>query len=106
LTSGIYLRNELAPPVSNFTVTQIAVSSTVRDLQLNGSASSDPNGQALTYQWFDGGSCPSPSGAITGATAQQTDAGNFNTNQTVTFSLVVTNTGGLSNCASQAVPIQ
>lgn len=103
LTSGIYLRNELAPPVASFSVTQTAVSGGA-DVQLNGSASSDPNGQALSYQWYDSGSCSAPSGALS-ATGQQVDAGDFTANASETFLLVVTDTGGLTNCSPQTVTI-
>ena len=99
LTSGIYLRNELSSPVASFTPTV-----TGHDVQLNGSASSDPNGQALTYQWYSGTGCSSGN-AIAGATTQQYDAGSWATGNQA-FSLKVTNTGGLTSCATQTVTIQ
>ena len=74
LTSGIYLRNEPAAPVADFTPTLITVTPRTRNVQLNGSAASDPQGQALSYQWYSGAACPT-SGLISGATTQQYTAG-------------------------------
>jgi len=95
LTSGIFLRNSLAPPVASFAVSQVNGS-----VQLNGSGSTDPNGQTLSYQWFVDGSA-------TGGTTQQYQfqPGAFASGSTHTFMLTVTNTGGLSNSASQVVTI-
>jgi prepilin-type N-terminal cleavage/methylation domain-containing protein len=98
LTSAVYLRNELAPPVANFVPTKTAVSGGA-DISLNGSLSTDPNGQVLTYQWYEGSSCSSPSVALTGGTTQEFDAGDF-PNGSYSFALLVTNTGGLSTCSS------
>jgi type II secretory pathway pseudopilin PulG len=103
LTSGIYLRNELAQPVAQFTPSKSPVSQGVLDLRLDASPSFDPNGQALSYQWYSGGGCAS---AIAGATTQQYDAGNFSTGTSQTFSLLVTDTGGLTNCQTQNITIQ
>lgn len=109
LTTGIYLRNELAPPTANFTALPTA-NQQGADVLLNGSPSSDPNGQVLTYQWYQGVSCPTPpssaptSGAISGATTQVYDAGEFPAGSQ-TFALAVTNSGGLTNCASQQVSV-
>lgn len=110
LTSGIYLRNELASPSAEFTALPTP-SGQVADIQLNASLSSDPNGQVLSYQWYAGVSCPTPpssapaSGAISGATTQVYDAGQFPAGTKQTFALAVTNTGGLTNCTSQQVTI-
>jgi hypothetical protein len=48
LASGVYLRNQNRPP----TATMIAKGS-VQGLLLNGSLSSDPEGDLLTYCWYD-----------------------------------------------------
>jgi type II secretory pathway pseudopilin PulG len=105
LTSGIFLRNANAPPVSNFTVSQTATGSSTRDVVLNGSGSTDPNGQTLSYQWYNGGSCTAPTSPFSPGNTQVYDAGNFSTGANQTFLLVVTDTAGLTNCSSQTVAI-
>jgi prepilin-type N-terminal cleavage/methylation domain-containing protein len=102
LISGIYLRNELAYPVAQFTPTANPGAHTVT---LDGSASTDPNGQALTYQWYNGGTCSSLPSTVLAATEQYT-AGPYSFPGNQTFELVVANTGGLSKCTSQTVAIQ
>jgi type II secretory pathway pseudopilin PulG len=107
LTSGVYLRNELAPPTAQFSVTKTSETQGT-DIYLNGSTSTDPNGQTLSYQWYQGVTCgpassPPSSGAISGATSQQYDAGTYTSSQT--FALVVTDTGGVTNCESTTVTV-
>jgi prepilin-type N-terminal cleavage/methylation domain-containing protein len=50
VVSGIYLRNQNEKPVADFTTTSVAT----RTLILNGSASTDPEGRTLAYDWFLG----------------------------------------------------
>jgi prepilin-type N-terminal cleavage/methylation domain-containing protein len=50
LSTGVFLRNQNRPPVAAFTATITGN----RHVLLNGSPSSDPEGQPLTYAWYDG----------------------------------------------------
>lgn len=94
LKSGIYLRNSNAPPTASFTVSQVN-----GHVLLNGSGSSDPNGQSLSYQWTLDGS------SISGATTQSYDAGTFTSGSSHTFGLIVTDTVGLSATSAQTMRI-
>jgi prepilin-type N-terminal cleavage/methylation domain-containing protein len=47
LTTGVGLRNANRPPIAAFTVTRIST----KYVRLDGSASYDPDGLALTYRW-------------------------------------------------------
>jgi PKD repeat protein len=93
LSDGVFLRNALSPPVARFSVTVLSGRA-----QLNGSASTDPNGQALTYQWSLDGS------PISGATTQQYTTGTLS-KASHSFTLTVTDTARLSNSSSQTVTI-
>jgi type II secretory pathway component PulJ len=100
LKTGIYLRNDFASPLANFYFTQPN-----GQITLNASASTDPNGQALSYQWAVNG-VTQP-----GATSEVWVAGSAGSAQyphqtNVTFTLTVTSTGGLSTTTSQTVKIQ
>ena len=50
LTTRVFLRNQNRPPIPEFTATASA-----RKITLNASASDDPEGNRLLYQWFDNG---------------------------------------------------
>jgi type II secretory pathway pseudopilin PulG len=116
LSSGVFLRNENTPPVAMFTPQTVGNGSGAFNVTLNGSASSDPNGQSLSYQWYaNSGSttgCTSnntqgPStGALSGGTTESFQAGPYAAGTTETFSLVVTDTQGLTNCYSDPVVMQ
>lgn len=49
LSTGVFLRNQNRRPTASFIATKIS-----GGLVLNGSASTDPEGDALIYTWFDG----------------------------------------------------
>jgi type II secretory pathway pseudopilin PulG len=107
LQTGIYLRNSVSPPTAAISLTQTPNSgNTQADVLLNGSSSSDPQGQTLTFQWYANSGttgCSSitagPStGALANGTTEVYDAGDYTTGTTETFALVVTNTGGLTSC--------
>ena len=51
ITTGVFLRNQNAAPVAAFSYALQGSSAIV----LNGSQSYDPEGDALTYSWLDGG---------------------------------------------------
>jgi hypothetical protein len=50
--SSVILRNQNREPVADFTITVTNPTSNPRLLQLNGSPSSDPEGQTLNYEWW------------------------------------------------------
>jgi prepilin-type N-terminal cleavage/methylation domain-containing protein len=52
VATGIFLRNQNEKPASQFTATPVAPPS--RTVILNGSASTDPEGRTLAYDWFRG----------------------------------------------------
>lgn len=49
LATGVFLRNQNRKPVASFTAT-----TTAQGIVLNGSTSSDPEGDSLQYVWYDG----------------------------------------------------
>ncbi len=97
LKDGVFLRNSLSPPEARFTITQLGI----HQVLLNGSASSDPNGQALSYQWSLDGS------PMSGATSQQYESrvGQVTEGSHV-FALKVTDTAGLSDSEEKAATIK
>lgn len=66
LTSGVFLRNQNRPPAASFT----AQATGNKHVLLNGSASTDPEGQVLTYVWYDGATKIGP--AVSGVTLDYT----------------------------------
>lgn len=115
LTSGVFLRNENTPPVASFTPQVVGNGSGAFTVTLNGSASTDPNGQSLSYQWYanagstgcpSGGTTAPSTGALSGGTTEEYQAGPYAAGTTETFALVVTDTQGLTNCYSAPVVMQ
>jgi prepilin-type N-terminal cleavage/methylation domain-containing protein len=106
LTSGIYLRNDLEQPSVPGTGLATVIGKYV---SLNGSGAYDPNGQALSYQWYLGGSCPSPPASdqlSSGGTSQEPgQQGPFSSGTQLTYTLVVTDTAGLTGCNQQTVTV-
>jgi hypothetical protein len=51
LTSSVFLRNQNRSPTAAFTLTQLSLTSTC-SVQLNGSASQDPESKPLRYFWY------------------------------------------------------
>ena len=64
LTTSVFLRNQNREPAASTSGSQV-LNTTTRTVQLNGSASVDPEGQTLTYKWFmDGGTTPIGTGVL------------------------------------------
>jgi prepilin-type N-terminal cleavage/methylation domain-containing protein len=96
LTTAIALRNANRPPKASFTAVQLGSS---RLVLLDASESVDPDGQALTYKWWDG-STELPT------TAQQYETGSLTLGSKHTYKLTVTDPGGLSASAEETVTIK
>jgi type II secretory pathway component PulJ len=90
LTSRVFLRNQNRPPTVSFTLTPSG-----NKLILNGSDSEDPEGNALTYTWYDNGA------VLAGPTTRSTyifkgTAVAPATSKTHSIYLVVTDVGNLT----------
>ncbi|HWG09390.1 MAG TPA: prepilin-type N-terminal cleavage/methylation domain-containing protein [Solirubrobacteraceae bacterium] len=94
LSSAIDLRNQNRPPKASFTVVQLGA----HRVLLNASESSDPDGLALTYKWWDGTTQLS-------TTSEQVETEKLVAGSNHTFKLEVTDPGGLKSTAEQAVTI-
>jgi hypothetical protein len=97
LTSGVSLRNANRRPQAGFNPTQIGTHVT-----LDASPSFDPEGQLLTYSWsVSGGTC-------TPALANQAtaDCGGLSSGSLVSFTLTVTDPGGLTSSMTRSVTVQ
>jgi len=104
LTSAIYLRNELSDPVADTAPASQIKQQSGTYIQLNASPSYDPNGQALSYQWYTGSACPASGTPF--STSQQPTAGPYASGTQLSFLLVVTDTAGLSACLPETVSAQ
>jgi prepilin-type N-terminal cleavage/methylation domain-containing protein len=91
LTSGIGLRNANRPPIAEFTVTRIN-----KFVRLDGSASYDPDGLALTYKW-------TVDGATLASTSQVTEVEKSVGSHT--YELEVTDPGGLAEKKTETVTL-
>lgn len=95
LASGVLLRNANDPPTADF-----SVSTQSGTVVLNGTASNDPEGQDLIYEWFLNGSTTPFS---TGARTQKTG---LIANTSHTFRLKVTDSAGASSFVDKTVVIR
>lgn len=95
LSSSIDLRNENRPPKAGFTAVQLGAG---RHVLLNASESTDPDGLALTYKWWDGAS-------LLSTNAEQYETASLEKGSKHTFRLEVADPGGLKSTAEQTVTI-
>ena len=93
LSSGVFLRNANRPPTSAFT----ASASPGLHVQLNGSSSLDPDGGSLKYAWsIDGAPIDKVTPVVDFVAPSAGDH---------TFTLTVTDRGGLTNSIDQLVTV-
>ena len=96
LTSSIALRNENRPPTAAFTAIQ---QGSKRVVELNASESSDPDGLALTYKWWE-------DGAKLSSTGQQITTAEETAGTKHAFKLEVTDPGGLKSETTKELTIK
>jgi type II secretory pathway pseudopilin PulG len=96
LTTTVSLRNENRQPTAAFTAVQLGAE---RHVLLNASESTDPDGLALNYKWWDGAT-------VIPSTAQQYETGPLTLGSKHTFKLEVTDPGGLSSTKEETVTIK
>lgn len=94
-TSTVSLRNANRQPVAAFTATEVN-----GHVRLNASASYDPDGLALNYEWLEGTT------VLPTASQQYETPEALVSGTTHTFTLKVTDPGGLTNSASETVTIK
>lgn len=95
LTSTAFLRNANRPPVASFSVSQAN-----GYVSLNASASYDPDGDSLEFEWRKAGA------PIAGATGPEYSASGLVAGTTVSFTLVVRDRGGLSGLSTREVLVK
>jgi hypothetical protein len=99
LKTGLYLRNQNRAPSAGFSVAVSAnVLGTAR-VVLNATISQDPEGDQLTYVWFDGSTKLSACNSLAVCSTTLTGSGTHN------ISLQVLDSAGLSATATQAVTV-
>jgi prepilin-type N-terminal cleavage/methylation domain-containing protein len=105
LSSGVFLRNQNRIPTADFTATVTAD----KRLVLNGSGSDDPEGMALTYQWYLDAPSPLPDCSATPAPASCLGQGvvfektGLSGGGSHTVTLAVKDPAGLAGIATQTV---
>jgi type II secretory pathway pseudopilin PulG len=97
LTTAVALRNANRRPVAGFNATQVGT-----HVSLDASPAFDPEGQLLTYSWsVSGGTCTPALG-----TTALADCAGLASGSTATFTLTVTDPGGLTGSTSKSVTMQ